>query len=56
LLTPIALTDTELDIVLAAARPLAVHARVYQVVREIQRKHWDPPRLEPGPAARAFER
>jgi hypothetical protein len=26
------------------------------VCAEIQRKHWDAPLHEPGPAARAFER
>jgi hypothetical protein len=61
---PIALSDSELDIVFAAARPLAVNERdpflqevatqlaalpvrgvgaVYQIVREIQHRHWDPP-------------
>jgi hypothetical protein len=71
------LTDSEMDIVLAAARPLAVEDRdpflqevaerlsslphlgdgaVHRVCAEIQRRHWDPPLHEPGPAARAFER
>jgi hypothetical protein len=61
---PIALTDTELDIVFAGARPLPVNDRdaflrevaerlaafsergdgvVYQVCREVQRRHWEPP-------------
>jgi hypothetical protein len=69
--TPIALTDSEMDIVLAAARPLAVQQRdaflqevarrlasvsargdglVYQIVREVQKRHWDPPVLDPGNA------
>jgi hypothetical protein len=71
------LSDSELGIVLAAARPLAVQARdaflqevaqhlasmrergdgaIYQVVREIQRKHFDPPIGEPGPPPRQYER
>jgi hypothetical protein len=58
------LTDSELDVVLAAARPLAVQDRdpflqavaerlsslphlgdgiVFQVCREVQREHWNPP-------------
>jgi hypothetical protein len=64
MLMPIALTDSELDIVFAAARPLAVQDRdpflrdvaerlaalphlgdglVFQICREVQREHWDPP-------------
>jgi hypothetical protein len=39
-----------------AAMPMRGDGRVYQVVREIQRKHFDPPFNESGPAARAFER
>jgi hypothetical protein len=71
------LSDRELDIVLAAARPLEVSHRdeflpdvaealsrlphlgdgiVHRVVAEVQRRHWDPPLHELGPAARAFER
>jgi hypothetical protein len=69
-MTPLKLTDTELDIVFAAARPLEAANRdaflqaiaerlatipergdglVFQVCREVQRKHWDPPRIEPDP-------
>jgi hypothetical protein len=61
---PIALSDSELDIVFAAARPLAVQDRdpflrdvaerlaalpergdgiVFQMCREVQREHWNPP-------------
>jgi hypothetical protein len=61
---PIALTDSELDIVMRAAQPLAVQNRdaflqdvakhlatlpvrgdgiVFQICREVQRGHWDPP-------------
>jgi hypothetical protein len=64
MLVPIALTDSELDIVFAAARPLQVADRdpflrdvaerlaalpergdglVFQICREVQRDHWDPP-------------
>jgi hypothetical protein len=64
MLMPIALTDSELDIIFAAAQPLAVTARdgflkevadrlaalphlgdglVFQICREVQRKHWNPP-------------
>jgi hypothetical protein len=64
------LTDSELDIIFAAARPLAVQDRdpflrdvaerlaampergdglVFQICREVQHKHWDPPRIEPDP-------
>jgi hypothetical protein len=64
LLMPIALTDSELDIVFAAARPLQLEDRdpflrdvaerlaalpergdglVFQICREVQREHWDPP-------------
>lgn len=60
----IALTDSELDLIFNAARPLAVQDRdpflqevaerlaslpergdgvVYQIVREIQHRHFDPP-------------
>ena len=63
------LTDTELDIVFAAAHPLEVSRRdeflqdvakhlaalpvrgvgaVYQIVREIQHRHWDPPSCVEG--------
>jgi hypothetical protein len=63
-MVPIALTDSELDIVFAAARPLEVSARdpflrdvaerlaalphlgdglVFQICREVQREHWNPP-------------
>jgi hypothetical protein len=61
---PIALTDSELDIIFAAAQPLAVQDRdaflqdvakhlatlpvrgdgiVFQICREVQRRHWEPP-------------
>jgi hypothetical protein len=64
MLMPIALTDSELDIVMRAAQPLAVTARdpflrdvaerlaavphlgdglVFQICREAQRRHWEPP-------------
>jgi hypothetical protein len=64
MLMPIALTDSELDIVMRAAQPLAVNDRdpflrdvaerlaalphlgdglVFQICREVQREHWDPP-------------
>jgi hypothetical protein len=64
MLMPIALTDTELDIVMRAAHPLDVSRRdeflqavasrlssfphlgdgiVFQICREVQRSHWDPP-------------
>jgi hypothetical protein len=67
---PIALSDSELDIIFAAARPLQVRDRdlflrdvatqlaaipergdgvVFQVCREVQRAHWDPPLVEPDP-------
>jgi hypothetical protein len=74
---PLKLTDSEMDIVLAAARPLAVTDRdaflqevaqrlasvsargdglVYQIVCEVQKRHFDPPLNEPGPQPRQFER
>jgi hypothetical protein len=74
---PLALSDSELTLVLNAAKPLDVSRRdeflqevaerlsslphlgdgaVHRVCAEIQRRHWDPPLHEPGPAARAFER
>jgi hypothetical protein len=61
---PIALTDSEMGIIFAAARPLAVQDRdpflqevaerlaalphlgdglVFQICREVQRGHWEPP-------------
>jgi hypothetical protein len=64
MLMPLALSDSELDIVFAAARPLQVQDRdpflravaerlsslphlgdglVFQICREVQREHWDPP-------------
>jgi hypothetical protein len=64
MLMPIALTDFELQIVFAAAQPLAPKDRdaflkdiaerlssfphlgdglVFQICREVQREHWDPP-------------
>ena len=64
LMTPLKLTDTELDIVFAAARPLEVADRdlflrdvaerlaalphlgdglVFQICREVQRSHFEPP-------------
>jgi hypothetical protein len=64
MLMPLALSDSELDIVFAAARPLAVQDRdpflrdvaerlavlphlgdglVFQICREVQRRHWNPP-------------
>jgi hypothetical protein len=63
-LMPLRLSDSELDIVFAAAQPLAVNDRdpflrdvaerlaalphlgdglVFQICREVQRKHWEPP-------------
>ena len=73
------LTDSELDIVFAAARPLAVQDRdaflravaerlsslphlgdglVFQICREVQREHWEPPvGIEvDGPATRRIMR
>jgi|GraSoiStandDraft_53_1057289.scaffolds.fasta_scaffold3223355_1 hypothetical protein len=29
---------------------------VYRIVRDVQRKHFDPPLHEPGPAPREYER
>ena len=74
--TPIALSDSELDIIMHAAAPLQPQDRdgflqavakrlaempeqrgdgvVYQIVREVQRKHWDPPIGNDGPQARKF--
>jgi hypothetical protein len=61
---PIALTDSEMEIIFAAARPLQVEDRdpflqevaerlssfphlgdglVFQICREVQREHWNPP-------------
>jgi hypothetical protein len=73
-MSPLRLTDSEMDIVMAAARPLAVADRdgflqavaerlatipergdgiVYQIVRDVQRRHWDPPIHDVvGPTAR----
>jgi hypothetical protein len=72
---PLKLTDSEMVLIFAAARPLQVQDRdaflqevaerlaampmrgdglVYQVAREIQRRHWDPPRIEPDPVRDAF--
>jgi hypothetical protein len=63
-LMPLALSDSELTTIFAAARPLAVTARdpflrevaerlaampergdglVFQICREVQREHWNPP-------------
>jgi hypothetical protein len=73
--TPIALSDSELDIIMHAAAPLQPQDRdaflkdvagrlaatsdrgdgvVYQIVRDVQRKHFDPPIGIDGPKARKF--
>jgi hypothetical protein len=52
---PIALTDAQLTAVFEAARPLAVQDRdpflqdVARAIRTVQRKHFDPPRLDHEP-------
>jgi hypothetical protein len=74
---PLRLTDSELDIIFAAARPLAVQDRdpflrdvaerlaampergdgvVYQIVREIQHRHFDPPASTEDSSWHGYER
>jgi hypothetical protein len=69
------LSDSEMDIVMRAARPLQVDDRdaflqdvakhlaamphlgdgiVHRVCAEVQRQHWDPPRIEPDPVRDTF--
>ena len=73
---PLALSDEQMDAVLAAAAPLPVTARdqflvdlaaalqgqvigdgtVFRVIREVQRKFWDPPQLDHDVSHRAAMR
>jgi hypothetical protein len=39
-----------------AALPERGDGAVYRAVAEVQRRHFDPPALKPGPALRVFER
>jgi hypothetical protein len=73
---PLALSDSQLDAVLAAAAPLPVTARdqflvdlaaalqgqdlgdgaVYRAIREVQRRHHDPPQMDHLPQHRRAAR
>jgi hypothetical protein len=75
-MAPIRLTDSQLDAVLAAARPLAVGDRdqflqdvaralqgqdlgdgaVYRAIRDVQRRHHDPPQMDHLPQHRRAAR